>query len=171
MITNRIGLDVFISRLERLKDSKELSSAHPSFGVVHGQVLKEPIFFDSHFSELFKSVFDTVTKPIINYGHEPKKPEKSEKDEQLRKKIVELESSLLTLKGNHSQETSALKSKITELDTLVSTLKGQIKELETTADSYKKQLSAIEKDQEDLFICLADQDIEINNLKEELSKK
>jgi hypothetical protein len=171
LITNRIGLGVFISRLERLKDSKELSSAHPSFGVVHGKVMKEAIFFDLYFSEFFKSVFSAITKPIINHGQEPLKSEKSEKDEQLRKKIVELETLILTLRGAHSQESSKLKSKITELDDLVVTLKTQNKELESTVTRYKDQLSTIERDQEDLFICLADQDQEINNLKEELSKK
>lgn len=133
--------------------------------------MKEAIFFDLYFSEFFKSVFSTITKPIINHGQEPIKSEKSEKDESLRKKIVELESLISTLRGSHSEEISNLKSKIAELDDLVEKQKTKIKELESTVGTYKEQLSALEKDQEDLFICLADQDLEINNLKEALIKK
>jgi chromosome segregation ATPase len=139
--------------------------------VAHGYVLKDPIFFDQLFSEFFKSVFDSVTKPIVHYGHEPKKPERTEKDDHFRKKIIELESVISTLKGDHSKETSKLKSKINELESFTTTLKVKIKELETTVNAYQEQLSSLEKDQEDLFICLADQDLEINSLKEELAKK
>jgi chromosome segregation ATPase len=64
-----------------------------------------------------------------------------------------------------------LKSKVTELESVNSALRAKINELESSVSVYQEQLLSLERDQEDLFICLADQDLEINRLKEELAKK
>ena len=62
IITNRIGLDIFISRIDRMRESKEFNDVKPSFGSSGGSLevgnkgLVE-LWFEFEFVEFFKGIY------------------------------------------------------------------------------------------------------------------
>ena len=81
LVTSRIGADVFQSRLERLREAKQLTST--CLSIVNADVVVDPktgpeLYFDYSFAEFYKSTYDAICRSVTaSPGHSSKSMAKS----------------------------------------------------------------------------------------------
>ncbi|KAI8910647.1 p115 like vesicle tethering protein [Powellomyces hirtus] len=169
LVTSRIGVDVYASRIERLREAKELNSA--SQDILKKDVSLVPdsqpeIYFDYMFVELFKSSHDRVVRSVTTVeakGGSPKR-KTTQLDEAeiqgLKDKIASQESELVKLRDkvpaleqslmeNEKQETE-----LTLLRAQVSMLQVQLAE---QAKEHTSQVDLLQESIKGLQLALQDQ--------------
>ncbi|KAJ3045282.1 Vesicle-mediated ER to Golgi transport protein [Rhizophlyctis rosea] len=167
LIISRVGADVYISRIERLRESKEFNSAST-------QIMKKDtgvdadghpeVYFDYTFVELLKSTHDQIARSITTTKAKgtPKKGASEGKDNAA---IQPLKDTI----ASQGKEIDSLRKRLEESEARskeeISELQRTIEELKKTIDGQAAQYDQLEKEQEDLLVLLADQDAEKKQLK------
>ncbi|KAJ3057621.1 hypothetical protein HK102_011005, partial [Quaeritorhiza haematococci] len=176
LIVSRIGVDVYISRLERLKESKAFNKVSPYLQVgtdVDKNGLPD-IYFDYAFVDLFKSTYETimrnVTTPQPKGGASSLKKSKDNLLEDAQEKSII--QSYKELISSQDKELAVLRKKIAEMEkkmveestshtSQIQSLTTTLQSLQSTLSSQSSKYDALEKEQEDLLVCLAEQDLRV----------
>ncbi|KAJ3189847.1 Vesicle-mediated ER to Golgi transport protein [Gaertneriomyces sp. JEL0708] len=172
LVASRVGYDVYASRLERLRESKELNSAcqhilKPEMPVDANGLPQ--VFFDLLFVDIFKSSYDAVVTGISVTDSKRRAPQTDDATIQSYRDTI----------TSQAQELANLRS---QLDTLQVTLSDerakhadQMKALQQTVDELRMEMSQertkyseLAEEQEDLLVCLADQDAQMKVLRNKL---
>ncbi|KAJ3098419.1 Vesicle-mediated ER to Golgi transport protein [Phlyctochytrium planicorne] len=176
LIVSRIGSDVFASRIERLRESKQFQKVSnyllpPDFDK-DSKTLPE-VYFDLSFVDLLKSTYDSLVRTVVN--PKPKTANQKKEDSQ-QKSLIESYKNLMATQNREleearkavaeseakrMEETLALTSQINSLVTTVKSLELRLAE---TTD----KLNSVSREQDDLLVCLAESDITIRQLKTRL---
>ncbi|KAJ3275936.1 Vesicle-mediated ER to Golgi transport protein [Terramyces sp. JEL0728] len=163
VVSSRIGVDNFLSRAQRLKESKPYLS--------NSDDLENP--FDHVFLDFLKSHLDQITRSVTVFKPRTvsSKPKTSENVNDSQLKIISLTKSL----QGKDAEIAQLRQEIEQLKYVKRSPSPQPQKSNFEIESLRQQLKEkderakeIEEEQEDLLLCLADQEIEIQNLKERL---
>ncbi|KAJ3051862.1 hypothetical protein HK097_007134 [Rhizophlyctis rosea] len=169
LILSRVGADVFISRIERLRESKEFNSATAQIVKkdtgVDGEGNPE-VYFDYTFVELLKSSHDRIARSITTTrkSNTPKKaaaiseaipntavqPLKDTISSQ-EKEIESLKQKLEVMEARSVQEAAEFNQKIGALN-------QTIEDLKNTISKQAEQYDTLQRDQEDLLVLLSDLD-------------
>ncbi|KAJ3246039.1 hypothetical protein HDU78_008047 [Chytriomyces hyalinus] len=131
LIVSRIGGDVFMSRIERLKDSKYFQKAALSFHPAGDSKMIPEVYFDAAFVDLLKSSSEPMVRSVINpKGKSAIAAKKNAEMEQLQAlvdsyklklaqqeyELVESRNILAQTEMMHKEEVSQLKNEIATLN-------------------------------------------------------
>ncbi|KAJ3295360.1 Vesicle-mediated ER to Golgi transport protein [Borealophlyctis nickersoniae] len=175
--TRRVGADVYVSRIERLRESKEFNSTHL-------QVVKKDLgtdangypelYFDHTFVELLKSTHDHIARSIttVNSKGSPTRKNKVVEEAQEKSAIQ----SYKDLIAAQEKEIETLRQKLEDLQaqlahesassaSQIDSLNLTIQNLHATVQEQSAQYTQLEKEQEDLLVLLADQDMDMKKLR------
>lgn len=178
LIISRIGVDNFTSRIDRMRESKHFQKADLHFEPVDSD--KNPstlVYFDYNVVELIKStsgLFFLILDSLCKSATTVKKKKLPETTQVIEKAVVlEYENKIAyqdEVINELKNQVIKLKNQIVALD---KSYKDQIASMEVniasdvTEDSSTR-LAELTREQEDLLICLAEQDVEVQSLKERL---
>ncbi|KAL2912602.1 Vesicle-mediated ER to Golgi transport protein [Polyrhizophydium stewartii] len=198
LVISRIGADVFQSRLERLRESKALNSALLHIvrkdEVIDPKNGPE-IYFDFLFVEFFKMNYDALVRSVTTV--QPKdapSPHRAGAAGSVSGSTGGLASTAAQAAeiNKHKAAAQALQRTVDDQDVAIAHLHGQVQALEqrlaqvaeherqiaqlsALVESLQAQLrdevekrESIEREQEDLLVCLAEQDMENAELKKRL---
>ncbi|KAI9206543.1 p115 like vesicle tethering protein [Polychytrium aggregatum] len=182
LVVNRIGVDIYMSRLERLRSSNAFTAGLTNLGSISDDVEVDEnglpaVYFDSSFIQLLKATLDDISKSITN--PKSKKPQRKLQpvlDDTAEKSVIQSYKDII---ANQDQEIGSLKQKIRELEdrlqlalqshaNQVDSLNGSITKLQSNIDANSAKFVELEKEQEDLLVCLADQDIVLKRYRQKL---
>ncbi|KAJ3319488.1 Vesicle-mediated ER to Golgi transport protein [Boothiomyces sp. JEL0866] len=165
VVSSRIGVDIFLSKVQRLKEAKYYLS--------NDDDLDNP--FDPVFLEFLKLYLDQITRSVTVYKARAisSKPKPTENGNESQAKI----SSLMKALQDKDTEIAQLQQELEQLKYVKRSPSphppNSSREMEFLRHQLKEKddkVKEIEAEQEDLLLCLADQEIEIQNLKERLKK-
>ncbi|KAJ3312992.1 Vesicle-mediated ER to Golgi transport protein [Boothiomyces sp. JEL0838] len=165
VVSSRIGVDIFLSKVQRLKESKYYLSKDDDF--------ENP--FDPVFLEFLKTHLDQITRSVTVYKARAtsSKPKPTENGIDNQNKLNTLTKSL----QDKDAEIALLRKELEQLKYVKRSPSPQPAPTGREIELLRQQLmekdekvKEIEAEQEDLLLCLADQEIEIQNLKERLKK-
>ncbi|ORY01697.1 hypothetical protein K493DRAFT_209243 [Basidiobolus meristosporus CBS 931.73] len=172
IVLKRVGVDLFVNHINRLRESKLLQNVSPGFQTEtddNGQITSE-LLFDHSFVEFFKANYELIQKsitvdpkakaaksknasPTISNGevelYKKTITEQTEEVERLKLKIQELEATLEQQKSTYEDQINALHA---DLETL-----GQ------SLDEQNSKYRVLEQERDDLLVRLADQDSTIKS--------
>jgi uncharacterized coiled-coil protein SlyX len=157
-------VDNFNSRIHRLKETKAFSHTEAM------NLDEHEIIFDPAYLDFIKNHIDFIIRLVTVPQLKPQK-EKTKQDPEQKSKIAELEASLAEkdqLIAKLQLELETIKVKESEPSLTGEEQRVAYQELEAICADQQEKISQLETDQEDLFLCLADQELEIENLKERL---
>ncbi|KAF9586489.1 hypothetical protein BGW38_003820 [Lunasporangiospora selenospora] len=188
IILSRIGVDHFASCITRVRESKPFNAATPWMIVLpkeEGPGKLPALFFDYSFVEFMKRTF--------GYGG-PSKPKVQINDAEAESKMQSLvaivaskDSEISDLKAQLESKVQSLVATVASKDSEISDLKVQLEEAyqQLTQQAHERQehestlarlneevrlsgerYTALEKEHEDLLICLAEQEEDMTQLKE-----
>jgi hypothetical protein len=161
LVLSRIGADVFHSRIERLKDSKIFTQTEKNTYEEH------ELIFDFSYLEFIRIHLDFITK-MVTAPTNKKPPTQKEKEKEVEPTILkELDQKIQTLQKENQSKTKEIETLRNMLGQMEQSLK-LVPLMEKSLLDKEEKLKEIEHDQEDLFLCLADQEIEIKELKKRL---
>ncbi|KAF9969922.1 hypothetical protein BGZ73_007509 [Actinomortierella ambigua] len=184
IIQSRIGLDHIGACMNRVRESKHFKSVTPFMMVLptsqedggkpgyQGQTLPS-LYFDYSFVEFFKRTNEQSVK-AMSMAPNSARPVRMED----RINGAETESKMASYKATiarQEQDLADLQRKLEEAQRLLMQ-QAQEKQAQDAAFAAlqaeladrKSRHEALEKEHEDLLICLAEQDVEMNQLKEQL---
>ncbi|KAJ2995360.1 hypothetical protein HDV02_000862 [Globomyces sp. JEL0801] len=145
-VFSKIGVDIFLSRVQRLKETKAVAANDKVNATKEEDLALDPIFLEFTRTHLDTNEFESMKEKLKELTESLKK--KDDEIAQLREQIAQ----------------SDLNAKQTNVLVDVEELK-HLREKVIEKDEY---IRAIEEDQEDLYLLTADQEIEIAELKEKL---
>lgn len=162
IVTSRIGFDVFSARIIRTRDwlNTSLLTQEP-----------EKTVFDRAFAELYLDTYDSILRLFQAVRHG--RPSHHASPATIRHVDTSIEtdsdpaSSMPTNNVSYFDFESA-QSEILDADHSQQLLKENIR-LQRTIDMYAAQLLQVEKDHEELLICLASYDSELKQLRQHLA--
>ncbi|KAG0318818.1 hypothetical protein BGZ99_005440 [Dissophora globulifera] len=173
IILSRIGLDHFAACITRVRESKPFKAAIPLMTVLpseEGDGRLPNLFFDYSFVEFMKRTFERTQKSIAASPHNTR-PQQA----QQQTNNAEMESQLTALRSKVSRqdaEMAELRSKLEEAQQALSRqaqereeYERKMAELRWEQQEGQMRYSALEKEHEDLLVCLAEQDDELTDLK------
>ncbi|KAJ3317466.1 Vesicle-mediated ER to Golgi transport protein [Blyttiomyces sp. JEL0837] len=181
LIVSRIGADVFVSRIERMKESKYFQKASPY--LEPSEPLKDTrslpdVYFDKMFVDLVKSTAESMVKGVINPKGKTSSGRKSNDtlNDPQQKTMME---SYKTLIASQDKELNELRRMMAEAEqrhmqemehmmSQLSTLHQKVGTLEATSIERESKYDTLCREQEDLLVCLAESDITIRQLKDRL---
>ncbi|KAF9116419.1 hypothetical protein BGX27_002778 [Mortierella sp. AM989] len=165
IILSRIGLDHFAACITRVRESKPFKAAVPFMVVLPSEESEgklPALFFDYAFVEFMNKTFDN-TRP---------------QESHTQTNNAEIESQLLSLQSKLSTkdaEMAELRLQLEEAQRIITQQAHERQELEAALSSAREELQTsqsrhetLEKEHEDLLICLAEQDEELTGLKDQL---
>lgn len=166
LIVSRIGADVFMSRIDRLKESKYFQKVSPYYLPSESTKGLPDVYFDATFVDLLKSTADSMIRAVISPKSKSKKSETSEsvlesyksliasQDKEIQRLRKELHSSELKFK----EENELLRAE-------VATTSQQHLAIQSALSEKTQAYDALAQEQEDLLICLAESDIKMDRMK------
>ncbi|KND03311.1 uncharacterized protein SPPG_02358 [Spizellomyces punctatus DAOM BR117] len=177
LVTSRIGADVYVSRMERLRESKELNNTSQHIlkkETAIGPDGQPEVFFDSMFVDLFKTSHDAIAKAITTVtprGSPPKK-KVAQADESVvqsykdiiakqEKELTKLREAVPILEAQVAEQATAYTQQIESLQRTIQNLQNALSE-------QSSKYAELESEQEDLLVCLADQDTQLQKYRERL---
>lgn len=161
VVLSRIGPDVFHSRIERLKESKIFTQTEKS------TFEENEIIFDFSYLEFIRIHLDFISK-MVTAPTSKKLQTQKEKEKEVEPAILkELEQKIQVLQNENQSKTKENETLRNLLGQMEQSLKV-VPLLEKSLLEKDEKLKEVEHDQEDLFLCLADQEIEIKELKKRL---
>ncbi|KAI9100461.1 p115 like vesicle tethering protein [Phlyctochytrium arcticum] len=177
LITSRIGADVFVSKLERLRESKELSSA--SYHIFKkdtpvGPYGVPPVYFDYLFAEFFRRNFEHISRSAMRPnkpGSPKRRPNVAEEQAVAGYKvtIAENEKELVILRQRVPELEKQLSEQNSAFTQQINQLRNTIQELQASLNEQQDKFTEMEAEQEDLLVCLADQDTLVQHYRERLA--
>ncbi|KAJ3417304.1 Vesicle-mediated ER to Golgi transport protein [Chytridiales sp. JEL 0842] len=192
LIVSRIGADIFVSRLERLKESKYFQKASPyliSNELNNSKGLPD-VYFDTAFVELLKNTSDSMVKGVIN--PKAKASAKSAVDEahkamidsykktaaRQEKELEAYKQKIAEMERAHTEQMTAMTEQLAAMSHQLSLQHAapqangneamRIQELERQLYDQNEMYNTLVKEQEDLLVCLAEGDLQIRQLKDRL---
>ncbi|KAG0230025.1 hypothetical protein BGW42_001188 [Actinomortierella wolfii] len=184
IILSRIGLDHIGACMNRVRESKHFKSVTPFMMVLptspddggrpgqQSQPLPS-LYFDYSFVEFFKRTHEQALK-AMSMAPDSARPVRTDD----RVNGAEAESKLASYKATiarQEQELADLQKKLEETQQLLAQQIQEKQAVEANLASVQAELTdrktrheALEKEHEDLLICLAEQDVEMNQLKDQL---
>ncbi|KAM3578284.1 Vesicle-mediated ER to Golgi transport protein [Umbelopsis sp. WA50703] len=180
ILLNRVGADQFKNRLSRLRDSPAyinvskilyISAEEDEAFNLNGSL--PMLVLDYHFVELFKESYDSIQRAITR---DPKtaKPKifKSDNSHVASSSEIQSYKEIISKQDNEMKE---LKSQIANLQHQVQQLMSE----KQAADDAKKEVedkylreqarfATLEKEQEDLLVCMGEQDLDIQKYRDRL---
>ena len=181
IVINRIGSDLFLQRLAALRDHLTSAASVGGAGSASGKTNEYPLFDDGFITmAIGRGILDLVLRNVVNPDalHQ-KRQEKEEKDqkevvlEQYKKLIAEQDGVISGLRKEVDQlkkSASASATSPTQPQQQQSLPKDKetISQLERQVQEWKQKYETTQKEMEDLLVCLAEQDMEVNKLKDRL---
>lgn len=184
IVRNRIGYDVFAARILRIRDSFNSS-------LNERQSVEAPAVFDRAFAEDFLKQYRRVLEQFVvhkkdgrgpsPYYHHPGRMqtgvETNELDdlplqtlrfetESLKAQVAELQAALSSsIQPPEGHQSNAHEK---NLESKCSYLIKENAKLQKTIDAYSTQLLQMEKDNEELLVCLASHEAELKQLRQHL---
>ncbi|KAJ3161068.1 Vesicle-mediated ER to Golgi transport protein [Geranomyces michiganensis] len=166
LVTSRIGVDVFASRIERLREAKELNNASQHIlkkDLLIGADNQPEVYFDYMFVELFKSSHE-VDEDAVKTLKEKLAEQESELTK-LRDKVPALEQTAAEAEQLETEKT-LLQAKVTSLEVQLSEVATEhaahMQTLQDAIDAFKTALAESEqkhqvltKENEDLKAMLS----------------
>lgn len=186
IIANRIHTDQLINRVTRLREDKRFINAGSLCEIADELDSKDLplLYFDLGFVDFVKENYSQIQKSI------------SLSPQQLSRKSAVKREATSTDGNRHDDSTiSSYKDRIEKQDKEIHTLRGRVKELESQLDgvtkSYESKIATLtshitqlqnqltganarfeemSKEQEDVLVCLAEQDMEIDKMRKRLKE-
>lgn len=197
IVTSRIGADQFTARLTRLKDSRAFSrsSLEGDFDVVDTKSGFPDVYFDESFVAFFKNSYETIQRSMVNphtLKQKAAKKEEAAREEGVigsyksliskqDKEIHDLTAQVASLKSQLSGKSKSPEQIPLPLSPVVAEQPSQlieseiiapyqdtIKTLEAQVSEWKQKQQDTQKEMDDLLVCLAEQDIEAQRLRDRL---
>ncbi|CAJ0896452.1 3406_t:CDS:10 [Entrophospora sp. SA101] len=179
ILHNRIGVDQFINRITRLRESPHFKHASQYLQVFLEEGAKglPNLYFDYTFVEFLKDNYESIQRSVKS---DPNAPQYSSNNKDLQNDLdsASMFSSLKEVIKAQEQEITQLKNLIkqfeekleiqTKSNEEVSLLKTQIDLLKSEKEKEKEKHQKLSKEQDDLLVCLADQDATIKKYKTRL---
>ncbi|KAJ3167303.1 Vesicle-mediated ER to Golgi transport protein [Geranomyces variabilis] len=146
LVTSRIGVDVFASRIERLREAKELNNASQHIlkkDLLIGADNQPEVYFDYMFVELFKSSHDRIVRSVttveVKGGSPKRKSPQADEDavKTLKEKLAEQDTELTLLRDKvpaleqSAAEAEQRETEKTLLQAQVTSLEVQLQEVAT----------------------------------------
>eukprot|EP00842_Homolaphlyctis_polyrhiza_P006543 jgi/Hompol1/6890/HPOL_002507-RA len=186
LVISRIGVDVFQSRLERLREAKPLNNT--SIHILKTGIEVDPktgpeVYFDHLFVDFFKSSNDAISRLVTTVqSRDALSPSRTPSNslasaeaskhkaaaDALQKTVALQESEIVELRKQLQQLQQQFEQMQSEYGAHINHLNGTVQHLEGQLQAEREQRLSIEKEQEDLLVCLAEQDMENSELKQRL---
>ncbi|KAG0204277.1 hypothetical protein BGX28_003737 [Mortierella sp. GBA30] len=176
IILSRIGLDHFAACITRVRESKPFKAAVPLMVVLpseEGGGKLPGLYFDYSFVEFMKKTFERTQKSIsVSPEHSGPQQGSSQRHQDgldiqlasLQFKISTQETEMIDLRSQLEEARRTLAQQALEREGYEKALS----DLREEARMRQEQHEALEKEHEDLLICLAEQDEELSGLKEHM---
>ncbi|CAI2165377.1 13414_t:CDS:10, partial [Funneliformis geosporum] len=155
ILLSRIGFDQFVNRITRLRESTHFKHATQYLQILPETAVKglPNLYFDYAFVEFFKNNYETIQRSI--------------------RADPNAKSSLGYKGSDHQGDNDSTSMIISYKDKLssekqIDSLNSNIETLKQTIEKQTMDYIKLEKEQEDLLICLADQDANIKKYRERL---
>ncbi|KAG9304100.1 hypothetical protein G9A89_006010 [Geosiphon pyriformis] len=188
ILLNRIGVDQFVNRITRLREAPNFKHASQYLQVTSEEEAKglPDLFFDYCFVEFFKNNYEIIQKSIIA---DPKSGPSSKSsaingnsvsnDNEYSLSATSMIASMKSVIQNHEQQINEFKERIRTLEqelesekisaaNQISFLNAQISSLQNTIEIHNTKYATLQKEQDDLLVCLADQDESIKKYRQKL---
>ncbi|CAO3679777.1 unnamed protein product [Umbelopsis vinacea] len=178
ILLNRVGADQFKNRLSRLRDSPAFVNVSKTLYVsadedeafnLNGSL--PSLVLDYHFVELFKESYDSIQRAITRNPKASKNKSfansqtSSNNEIQSYKDIInKQDKEIKELKARLSQ----MQSQIQKLTTEKQTVEDEKKDVEDKYLREQARFATLEKEQEDLLVCMGEQDMDIKKYKDRL---
>ncbi|KAF8980053.1 hypothetical protein BGZ46_004681 [Entomortierella lignicola] len=176
IILSRIGLDQFAGCISRVRESKPFNAAVPFMIVLPSEESEGKLpglFFDYAFVEFMKKNFERTQKSVI-LSPDNTRPQESltqTNNAEITSQLASLQSKLST----QDAELAELRSQLEESQRMLAQQTYARQECESALSIAREELQSmktkhetLEKEHEDLLICLAEQDEEVTGLKHQL---
>ncbi|KAI9002581.1 p115 like vesicle tethering protein [Hyaloraphidium curvatum] len=167
IITNRIGIDLFRSRLERLRESRPFNKVSPNMmisGEIDAKGLPD-VFFDYSFTDFFKSNYEALLNSITTGG--PARPRTDAKSSPIAGDPQDL-SDQRALLTKQRMELESLQQRVSELEAFLASEREAFAQersaMNKTMEDLMEKLATKEKEEEELLLLLADQDLKLKEL-------
>ncbi|TPX37537.1 hypothetical protein SmJEL517_g00638 [Synchytrium microbalum] len=177
IVSSRIGTDLFVSRLERLRESKAFNRASP-----YMQTLNEvdtrgfpELYFDYSFVDFFKTNYETISRAITATRSKASPKKDTILDEGDESAIIK---SYKVLISKQDAELHELRKRVAELEVRlageaalrerVDVLNATVQKLQVSNAEMTRKYANLDKEHEDLLVCLAEQDMQQKELRQRL---
>ncbi|KAI8805038.1 p115 like vesicle tethering protein [Cladochytrium replicatum] len=180
LIISRIGVDMFMSKIERLREAPQFTKVS-QYMLPTTEAADAPpdVYFDSAFAELFKSTYDSISKsitvvnartPIKNKSRDQVSDEGQEKNmiQSLKELLARQDREANEMKSRYRDLESKLAAQGSSVDATIGELRSQIAQLQSKLAEQTGRAESLEKEMDDLLVCLAEQDMENRKLKDRL---
>ncbi|CAG8492245.1 15592_t:CDS:10 [Racocetra persica] len=170
ILLNRIGADQFVNRITRLRESPHFKHVPQYIQVSPEEEARglPELYFEYAFVEFFKNNYEKIQRSIIvdpkltSGGSDFQGDHDSSMISSFKSVIQTQEQEIIELKETIRQLAEQLENQ------QISSLQEEIQSLKQTIETQKSERAKLEKEQEDLFVCLADQDANIKKYRERL---
>ncbi|CAG8515381.1 7647_t:CDS:10, partial [Cetraspora pellucida] len=176
ILLNRIGADQFVNRITRLRESPHFKHVPQYIQVSPEEEARglPELYFEYAFVEFFKNNYEKIQRSIItdpkltSGGSDFQGDHDSSMISSFKSVIQTQEQEIIELKETIRQLAEQLENQKSSSEQQVSLLQEEIQSLQQTIETQKSGRAKLEKEQEDLFVCLADQDANIRKYRERL---
>ncbi|CAG8436175.1 9501_t:CDS:10 [Diversispora eburnea] len=147
ILLNRIGIDQFVNRITRLRELPHFMHVSQYLQILPEEEARglPELYFDYSFVNFFKNNYEKVQRSIIADPNTPKFTVKSQE-----KEICELKETIGSLQ---EQKLSS--------ELLINSLQKEVENLQNMLKSQELETFKLKKYQEDLLVCLDDQDANV----------
>ncbi|RGB31138.1 hypothetical protein C1646_655929 [Rhizophagus diaphanus] len=181
ILLNRIGYDQFVNRITRLRESPHFKHASQYLQVVPEEAARglPELYFDYAFVEFFKNNYETIQRSIRADPNTKSFSGLKGSDYQGDNDSTTVIASYKEVIQAQEKELSQLKESIKQLEQQLESQKlsaeGQIRSLNNEIDILKQTIETktancanLEKERDDLYDCVADQEASIKKYRERL---
>ncbi|CAB5295888.1 unnamed protein product [Rhizophagus irregularis] len=182
ILLNRIGYDQFVNRITRLRESPHFKHASQYLQVVPEEAARglPELYFDYAFVEFFKNNYETIQRSIRADPNTKSFSGLKGSDYQGDNDSTSVIASYKDVIQTQEKELSQLKESIKQLEQQLESQKlsaeGQISSLNNEIDILKQTIETktancanLEKERDDLYDCVADQEASIKKYRERLT--
>ncbi|RIA90587.1 General vesicular transport factor p115 [Glomus cerebriforme] len=179
ILLKRIGFDQFVNRITRLRESPHFKHASQYLQVVPEEIARglPELYFDYAFVEFFKNNYETIqrsiradpnAKPFSGLKGSDYQGDNDSKITSYKEVIQTQEKEISQLKESIKQLEEQLELQKLSAEKQISTLNNEVETLKQTIETQTTGHAKLEKEQEDLLLCLADQETTIKKYRERL---
>ncbi|KAF0403962.1 vesicle tethering protein [Gigaspora margarita] len=174
ILLNRIGADQFVNRITRLRESPHFKHVPQYIQVAPEEEARKlpELYFEYAFVEFFKNNYEKIQRSIITDPKLTFGGSDFQGDHDLissfKSVIQTQELEIIEFKETIRQLAEQLEIQKSSSEQQISSMNEEIQSLKQAIETQKSERIKLEKEHEDLFVCLADQDANIKKYRERL---
>ncbi|KAL1923427.1 uncharacterized protein VTP21DRAFT_8407 [Calcarisporiella thermophila] len=181
ILLSRVGADQFVSRISRLRENdavKVSSSCLQISELDHEKYIATgalpPLFFDQAFLEFFKTTYDSIQRSISEDPNALRSAQTEASTAPASDTLLNDYKHALADKDGQIEKLkdiiNGLEKKLAEEQSVKADYQARVEQLQLSLNTLLAKHSTLEKEQEDLLVCLAEQDLEMKQLKGRLKE-